>query len=182
MARSPDVNQVVAYRQSAEDVVAALGSDAQRGLDAQEARARLERYRPNELTASKVTPAWRRFAAQFQDTLVILLLIATAVSVGLWVYERDEALPYEGSASSRSCCSTASWAMCWRHVPIEPWQRCGRCRRPGDRHSRRRAPKHPGDGDRAGRHDSDRGGRHDPGRRALGPVDRAPDGRGVADG
>ena len=80
----------------AEDVVAALGSDAERGLTTQEAQARLGRYGRNELEAERPTPAWRRFLAQFQDVLVILLLVATAVSIGLWVYERDTALPYEG--------------------------------------------------------------------------------------
>jgi len=96
MTQVIDAGQVVAYRQSAEGVVAALGSDAQRGLEADEARDRLERTGPNELAAAQPTPAWRRFLAQFQDTLVILLLVATAISVGLWVYERDEVLPYEG--------------------------------------------------------------------------------------
>jgi Ca2+-transporting ATPase len=86
------------YRRTAEEVVAGLGSDAWRGLSSEEARARLERYGPNELEAEKTVPAWWRFLAQFRDTLVILLLIATAVSVGLWAYERDSALPYEGLA------------------------------------------------------------------------------------
>ena len=86
------------YRRTAEEVVAGLGSDAWRGLSSEEARARLERYGPNELEAEKPVPAWRRFLAQFRDTLVILLLIATAVSIGLWAYERDSALPYEGLA------------------------------------------------------------------------------------
>jgi len=96
MTRTIDASTAVAHRQPAEDVVAALGSDARRGLDAREARVRLERFGPNELSAVRPTPAWRRFAAQFQDTLVILLLVATAISVGLWVYEQDAALPYEG--------------------------------------------------------------------------------------
>jgi Ca2+-transporting ATPase len=39
-----------------------------------------------------------RFLSQFQDVLVILLLIATAVSAGLWMFERDAALPYEAIA------------------------------------------------------------------------------------
>jgi P-type Ca2+ transporter type 2C len=86
------------YRQAVEEVVAELGCDPQRGLSSEEARVRLERYGPNELEAEKPVPAWRRFLAQFRDTLVILLLIATAVSVGLWAYERDSALPYEGLA------------------------------------------------------------------------------------
>ena len=88
--------QPAVYQQTAEAVVAALGSDAQRGLSTAEASARLARYGPNELTAEPPTPAWRRFLAQFQDVLVGLLLVATAISIGLWVYERDAALPYEG--------------------------------------------------------------------------------------
>ena len=63
-----------------------------------EARSRLERYGRNELAAEKPVPAWRRFLAQFQDVLVILLLIATAISAGLWAYEREAALPYEAIA------------------------------------------------------------------------------------
>src|SRR5919112_248589 len=86
------------YRRTVEEVVAGLGSDAWRGLISEEARARLVRYGPNELEAEKTVPAWQRFLAQFRDTLVILLLVATAVSVGLWAYERDSALPYEGLA------------------------------------------------------------------------------------
>ena len=49
----------------------------------------------NELFAEPPLPRWRRFLAQFQDALVILLLIATAISAGLWLYEPELALPYE---------------------------------------------------------------------------------------
>jgi Ca2+-transporting ATPase len=86
------------YRIPFEDVVAALGSDARRGLNEAEAASRLEQYGRNELTADAPVPAWRKFLAQFQDILVILLLIATGVSAGLWMYERDTALPYEAIA------------------------------------------------------------------------------------
>ena len=54
-----------------------------------EVESRLERYGRNELATEKATPAWRRFLAQFQDVLVILLLVATGISAGLWAYERD---------------------------------------------------------------------------------------------
>ena len=47
---------------------------------------------------SRYLPAWRKFLAQFQDVLVILLLVATAISAGLWIYERESALPYEALA------------------------------------------------------------------------------------
>ena len=43
-------------------------------------------------------PAWRKFLAQFTDVLVILLLVAAAISAALWLYERDSALPYEAIA------------------------------------------------------------------------------------
>jgi len=86
------------YRRPAAEVVGALGSDAKRGLSEREARTRFERYGPNELAAEPPPPAWRKFLAQFQDPLVILLLAAAAISGGLWVVERDAAVPYEAIA------------------------------------------------------------------------------------
>src|SRR5215204_3491801 len=83
------------YQEPLEKVVAGLGTDLRNGLTQAEARSRLERYGRNELTAKKPAPAWRKFLAQFQDPLVILLLVATAISAALWLYERDSALPYE---------------------------------------------------------------------------------------
>jgi len=52
----------------------------------------------NELASEARAPGWRRFLSQFRDVLVILLLVATAVSVALWFVERDTALPYESIA------------------------------------------------------------------------------------
>ena len=86
------------YRQDVDDVAAALGTDLRRGLTEAEARRRLERDGANELAAAAPVPAWRRFLAQFQDVLVLLLLAATAISAGLWAYERDAPLPYEAIA------------------------------------------------------------------------------------
>ena len=107
--------QKEAYQQRAEEVVAALGTDARRGLCEAEARARLNSYGKNELTAEKPVPAWSKFLAQFHDVLVILLLIATAVSAGLWVYERDQPCPTKRWRSSQSCCSMQSWATFRSH-------------------------------------------------------------------
>jgi Ca2+-transporting ATPase len=88
----------IAYRQQASEVVAGLGTDERRGLSAEEAARRLASYGPNELATEKAVPGWRRFLAQFQDVLVILLLIATGISAALWLVERDAALPYEAIA------------------------------------------------------------------------------------
>ena len=86
------------YRHSFDEVLTSLGTDAKHGLSREEARERLERYGINGLTAEKPIPRWRKFLAQFQDVLVILLLIATLISAGLWLYERESALPYEAMA------------------------------------------------------------------------------------
>ena len=86
------------YQQSTDRVLEALDTDAQRGLSIVEARARLERDGRNELTAKEPVPAWRRFLTQFGDVLVILLLVAAAISGVLWAIERDSALPYEALA------------------------------------------------------------------------------------
>jgi Ca2+-transporting ATPase len=86
------------YRASAQDVLSALRVDPHEGLTHAEAQRRLAHYGPNELTASRPVPAWRKFLAQFEDALVILLLVATAISATLWWIERDAALPYEALA------------------------------------------------------------------------------------
>jgi P-type Ca2+ transporter type 2C len=83
------------HREPVDQVLAALEVDARRGLSAEEARARLEKHGKNELLAETPAPAWKKFLAQFRDALVIMLLIAAAISAGLWVYERESALPYE---------------------------------------------------------------------------------------
>jgi P-type Ca2+ transporter type 2C len=97
-AGTSGATEIASYRQSADEVLRALATDAHFGLSEAEARARLEKYGKNELAAEKPVPAWRKFLAQFEDVLVILLLIATLISAALWLYERESALPYEAMA------------------------------------------------------------------------------------
>jgi Ca2+-transporting ATPase len=52
-----------AYRQPVQQVLTAIATNAELGLSEAEARARLERYGRNELTAEKPVPAWRKFLA-----------------------------------------------------------------------------------------------------------------------
>ncbi|MDQ1275995.1 MAG: P-type Ca2+ transporter type [Euryarchaeota archaeon] len=92
------LDQIIPYRQTAKEILTALDTDARSGLSEGEAQARLDKYGKNELMAEKPVPAWRKFLTQFQDVLVILLLVATLISAGLWLYERDSALPYEAIA------------------------------------------------------------------------------------
>jgi len=80
---------------SIDKVLAALGVSAERGLSASDAAARLAKHGSNELKAAEPVPGWRKFLGQFTDPLVILLLVATGISAGLWLHEREAALPYE---------------------------------------------------------------------------------------
>jgi Ca2+-transporting ATPase len=93
-----DWDPAVAHTLSAEEALTALCTDARDGLSAQAARERLARFGRNELAAEKPVPEWRKFLAQFQDPLVVLLLVATAISFALWFLEREAALPYEAIA------------------------------------------------------------------------------------
>ncbi|WP_025039952.1 cation-translocating P-type ATPase [Nitrosospira briensis] len=94
----PEQDQKIPYQQEIDNLLIGFATDAQRGLSEEEARARLDRYGKNELEAEKPVPRWKKFLAQFQNVLVILLLVATAISAGLWLYERESAWPYEATA------------------------------------------------------------------------------------
>jgi len=88
------------YQQQVKAVLDAFATDGLRGLATADARARLQQHGRNELDAEPPVPGWRKFLAQFKDVLVGLLLVATAVSAVLWLYERDSPLPYEAIAIS----------------------------------------------------------------------------------
>lgn len=65
----------------------ALGADLGAGLSGPEAAARRERHGPNTLTAEAGRPAWLRFALQFHQPLIYILLASGAVTAALgeWV-------------------------------------------------------------------------------------------------
>jgi len=86
---------VAIFQQPTDVVIAALNSDMSHGLTTVEAHRRHRQYGANELDAEPPIPAWRTFLAQFQNVLVIVLLIAAAISLVVWLYEREQALPYE---------------------------------------------------------------------------------------
>ena len=88
----------VATPRTAEAVVSALGSDAARGLSQRRgATAPATTYGPNQLKSAPETPWWRRLLEQFQNFLVIILLVATVISMVEWLLQdpRESALPYE---------------------------------------------------------------------------------------
>ncbi len=58
-ARSVPSNEAAPYRESVDAVLAALGTDAHRGLSETEAQSRIQRYGRNELTAGGGGADWQ---------------------------------------------------------------------------------------------------------------------------
>ena len=65
------------------DVVSALGSHANRGLDVEEADRRLLRYGRNELMARPQKPAWRMLAEQFTNAMILVLIAAALITAAI---------------------------------------------------------------------------------------------------
>ncbi|MBI5334355.1 MAG: cation-translocating P-type ATPase [Burkholderiales bacterium] len=80
---SPDALPDASLTDSSE-VAQHLGTDPLHGLSTQEAARRLAQDGPNALQSAPPVPAWRRLLAQFRDPLVVLLLIAAAVTLAAW--------------------------------------------------------------------------------------------------
>ncbi len=67
------------YTQSAEEVLQDLGVTAE-GLSTAEAKARAEKYGPNKLKEAEKPTLLQRFLTQLKDPMLIILMIAAAVS------------------------------------------------------------------------------------------------------
>ena len=76
------------YCEEKERVLNELGS-SESGLSEQEAQARLERNGKNRLEAAKGKSLFRRFMEQLADPMIIILLIAAAISGVLAVIEGE---------------------------------------------------------------------------------------------
>ena len=76
----PPANQHSWHTLDVADVFRELES-SESGLKADEARRRLEEHGPNELQAGRKTSAWRILLEQFQNILLIILIIATGLSI-----------------------------------------------------------------------------------------------------
>ena len=74
------------HAQSAEAVLQACATQSD-GLSEAEAARRLQQHGPNRLAEAPPVPAWQRLLRQFNNTLLIVLMLAAAVTgwMGHWV-------------------------------------------------------------------------------------------------
>lgn len=75
------------YKQKFEDVLKSHEVKLESGLSKGEAEERLQKYGPNVLDSGKKINPFKLFLSQFNDVLVIVLIIAAAVSFGLSIIE-----------------------------------------------------------------------------------------------
>ncbi len=68
------------FAREADDVVEALGSNADTGLSREEAASRHRTYGPNEITAEEPPSTWAIAAGQFMNPMNIMLVAVTVVS------------------------------------------------------------------------------------------------------
>ena len=69
------------FAQDADRVVAAMETDAERGLSRSEAASRLSRYGPNQIAAEKPPSLWAVALQQLRDPMNIMLVAVVAVSL-----------------------------------------------------------------------------------------------------
>lgn len=77
------------YAQSKKEVLEKLGSDGEKGLSREKAGELREQYGPNELKEEKKKTNLQRFLAQFKDAMIIILIVAAAVSFIIACVEKD---------------------------------------------------------------------------------------------
>lgn len=68
------------HHKSAEEVLQALNTNAETGLSAAQVEKRLQEYGANKLKEKKKKTALERFAAQFKDVMILILIAAAIIS------------------------------------------------------------------------------------------------------
>lgn len=72
------------------DVLAALGVNPELGLSDEEVLARRDLYGTNTIPATDTKPLWKLVLEQFEDQLVIILVLAACISFALALFEEGE--------------------------------------------------------------------------------------------
>ncbi len=69
------------YRMNVSEVLRQFTVDSEKGISTEEAKERLRKFGPNELTQKKRRTIWQMFLSQFTNFLIIILLAAAFISL-----------------------------------------------------------------------------------------------------
>ena len=81
MSEPRSIDSTLWHARPADEVARHFGVEPGGGLSAAEAGRRLERHGPNRLVEAPRAPWWLAFLRQFQDLLIVILLVAAVVSL-----------------------------------------------------------------------------------------------------
>ena len=87
VADEPSPEEPAWCRLKADEALARLGSDGERGLSQAEAQRRLARHGPNELVERGLKSPWRILWEQLTGIMVVILIVAAVVSAALGDYK-----------------------------------------------------------------------------------------------
>lgn len=77
------MGQTKFYQNSAKNTLKLLKTSQNAGISTADAKVRLGKYGPNELEAGEKINPFKLFLSQFNDVLIIILIIAASISLGL---------------------------------------------------------------------------------------------------
>lgn len=86
LARCPNMTINKWHTRSFEEALTFWKTDEENGLSSTEVKTRLYKFGYNEVKEKESAPWWKRFLAQFQDFMVVVLLAATLISAFLGEY------------------------------------------------------------------------------------------------
>ncbi len=81
---------MIPHYEDIDQVLKQLDVEREQGLSGEEAQKRLEAYGENKLTEKKKQTLLQKFLNQFKDAMIIILLVAAAISFGISLYNREE--------------------------------------------------------------------------------------------
>lgn len=84
-----------AYQQTIEELLIELQTNKKNGLSLEEVQNRKLKYGENKLKEEKKKSSFQKFLDQFKDAMIIILLIAAAISFGLAIQEKEVSAFFE---------------------------------------------------------------------------------------
>ncbi|MHB8169413.1 MAG: cation-translocating P-type ATPase [Thermoleophilia bacterium] len=85
----------IAHSTPSSRIISLLGSDAAAGLTEAGAAERFASFGPNRIPEARRESVLVLFTRQFRSLLVIVLLVAAAISLAAWLFRPEEPLPYD---------------------------------------------------------------------------------------
>ena len=91
------------FMQDAPAVISTLGTDAHQGLTSEQAAHNLNQYGPNAFTKPKPESMLSRIVKTAADPMLIMLMIAAAITLGVNITRAMAGAPWKYSALPASC-------------------------------------------------------------------------------